>query len=178
VRELLGRGGNAVKSGECRLQACGLVRRRLKPRAGVCGAPHRPINTARRGLNQLREQARSSSTTSASSARDLNAHLAPHAIGLPDKQGALVEQAAESGLAAKAGIRGGGVRAELDGQPVLLGRDVIVKLAGLEIATMTDLVSAVDARKVNEKVTVGIRRARQAAVDPDHLGPRPDSVRN
>ncbi|MGH2536315.1 MAG: trypsin-like peptidase domain-containing protein [Candidatus Promineifilaceae bacterium] len=63
------------------------------------------------------------------------------AMGLPaDQRGALVAEVSPDSPAAAAGLQGSGEEAEIDGQPVQVGGDVIVAVDDAPIESMDDLI--------------------------------------
>lgn len=76
-----------------------------------------------------------------------------------DQRGALVGEVAPGGPADKAGLRGSSDAAEVDGQQVNVGGDVIVALEGSPVATMDDLIASLSAEtKVGQTVTLTVLR--------------------
>jgi putative serine protease PepD len=97
-------------------------------------------------------------------------------LNLPEDHGALVQQVVTGGPAERAGIRGGDLSATLDNHPIQLGGDVIVKVAGKDIRTRSDLQAAVADRKSGEKVKVTLSRDGKQKTVEVTLGERPNTV--
>mgnify|MGYP001187547261 CR=1 FL=1 len=96
------------------------------------------------------------------------------AMGLPeDQQGVLVEQVASGSPAAEAGLLGSGESTTINGQPVMIGGDVIVAIDGKAIDSMEDLGALLDNYKPGDKVTLTVLRdGKQIEVELT-LGARP-----
>jgi S1-C subfamily serine protease len=98
------------------------------------------------------------------SLKELNLHL---------KAGALVQSVTPGSPGDKAGIRAGDITAQLDGQPIQLGGDIITKVDGKDVRSDDDLQAAVADRKPGDHVTVTlVRRDKTTTVDVT-LGSRP-----
>lgn len=82
------------------------------------------------------------------------------AMGLkPDQRGALVVEVNADSPADKAGIRGGGRTAEIDGVPVKVGGDVIIGIGDQEVRRFDDIVAYL-ARETTVGQTVPIKLLR------------------
>ena len=80
------------------------------------------------------------------------------------------------GPAAKAGIRGGDIVAQLDGQAVRIGGDIIVAVDGHKIRSSEDLVSAVTAKKGGDTVEVQFLRDGKKRTVEVKLAERPNQA--
>ena len=95
---------------------------------------------------------------------------------LPVKAGALVQTVEAGSPAAKAGIQGGDISAQVGGTPVALGGDIITKFDGKPVRTKEDLVSLVGAHKAGDKVKVEFVRDRKTKTVEVALGTRPAAL--
>jgi S1-C subfamily serine protease len=115
-----------------------------------------PIDTAKRLLPELEKTGRVDrgflgvdSVTVDKTLRDLN---------LPVDSGALVQTVTPGSPAAKAGIQGGDIVAQLNGTEVRLGGDIITSVDGTKIRTKDDLANAITAKKRGDKVKIELVR--------------------
>ena len=108
-----------------------------------------PINSARRSMGQLIADGRVAYAYVGITTRDVTPALA-RKYGLAAQRGALVQDVVARGPAAGAGVRGS-VKEELfNGEPVAVGGDVILKLAGQAVRRADDV-----ARIVTEELRPG-----------------------
>jgi S1-C subfamily serine protease len=123
-----------------------------------------PIDTAKRLLPELEKNGRVDrgflgvdSVTIDSSLSDLN---------LPVDRGVLVQTVTPGSPAAKAGIEGGDIVAQLNGNQIRLGGDVITAIDGKKLRTSDDLANAISGRKKGDKVTIDlVRDGRKHSVE-------------
>jgi S1-C subfamily serine protease len=130
-----------------------------------------PIDTARRLVPDLEKNGRVdrgflgvSSLTIDSSLQDLN---------LPVDHGVLVQTVAPGSPAAQAGIRGGDIVAQLDGNTIRLGGDIITAIDGRKIRTRQQLSNAIAGKRKGAKVKVELVRAGQRKTMRVTLAARP-----
>jgi S1-C subfamily serine protease len=76
------------------------------------------------------------------------------ALNLPVDKGALVEQVTPGSPAAKAGIQAGNITAELNGNQIQLGGDIITSVNGKAVATNNDLAGDIAAKKPGQTVKI------------------------
>ena len=97
-------------------------------------------------------------------------------LNLPVKSGVLVDSVQPSSPASKAGIRGGDIPAQVNGQTVRLGGDIIVEVDGKKVTTSQGLTSAIaDKRKGDEVKITLLRDAKRRAVTAT-LAERPQQL--
>jgi putative serine protease PepD len=123
-----------------------------------------PIDTAKRLLPELEKNGRINrgflgvdSITVDKTLRDLN---------LPVDHGALVQTVTPGSPAAKAGISGGDIVAQLNGNEVRLGGDIVTAVDGMKVRTSDDLANAIARKKQDDKVKIDlIRDGRKLTVE-------------
>jgi S1-C subfamily serine protease len=130
-----------------------------------------PIDTAKEIIPQLKKSGRVDrgylgiqALTVDSSLKDLN---------LPKDHGALVQIVTPGGPADKAGIKAGDIPAQLDGNGIQLGGDLIIKVDDKEIRSDDDLTNAVADDKPGQTVKVTLVRAGKTRTVDVTLGERP-----
>jgi S1-C subfamily serine protease len=92
---------------------------------------------------------------------------------LPVKTGALVQAVTGGSPAAKAGLKGGDMTAQVGGTPVALGGDIIIKVDGQTVKTADELSSIVGRHKAGDTVSVTFVRDRKTRTAQVTLGKRP-----
>jgi S1-C subfamily serine protease len=95
---------------------------------------------------------------------------------LPVKNGALVQTVTAGSPAAKAGMQGGDITAQVGGTPVALGGDIITKCDDQPIKTADDLSSIVGRHKAGDKVKITFIRDGKTKTVEVTLGTRPASL--
>ena len=131
-----------------------------------------PIETAQDVLPALRRGKPVERAFLGVSSRTIDGSLA--GVGLPVKRGALIQSVEQGSAADKAGLRAGGISAQLaTGESVQLGGDIIVAIDGKEITTSDEVAEAISAKKPGDKVKItfvrdGVRKTVEAT-----LGNRP-----
>ena len=78
--------------------------------------------------------------------------------------------------AAKAGLKGGDITAQVGGTPVALGGDIITKVDGQAVTSADDLQAIVSRHKPGDKVKVEFVRNRKTHTAEVTLGTRPSSL--
>jgi S1-C subfamily serine protease len=133
-----------------------------------------PIDTVRQKISQLKTKGSVQYAYLGVSSTTIDSSLAQ--LNLPVKQGALVESVTAGSPAAKAGIRGGDIAAQLGGTPITLGGDIITKLDGQSIKTATELGKIVGTHKPGDSVKVDFVRNGKAQTTTVKLTTRPASL--
>jgi S1-C subfamily serine protease len=116
-----------------------------------------PIDTAKTELSQLEKGGTVRSAYLGVSTLTIDASLS--GLNLPVKSGALVETVEAGTPAAKAGIRGGNLEAQLSGGKVAVGGDIVVKADGKAIASAEDLSNLIASKKPGDTISVEVLRA-------------------
>src|SRR4051794_16098768 len=123
-----------------------------------------PIDTAKRLLPELEKNGRIDrgflgvdSLTIDKSLSDLN---------LPVDHGTLVQTVTPGSPAAQAGIKGGDIVAQLDGNEIRLGGDIVTAVDGSKIRSSDDLANAITGKKKGDKVKIDlVRDGRKQTVE-------------
>jgi len=92
---------------------------------------------------------------------------------LPTDSGALVASVFPGSPAEKAGIQGGNENVNLQGQPFVLGGDIITAINGKAIASSQDLINTIAGYKPGDKVTLKIIRGTTTQQLTATLGTKP-----
>ena len=137
-----------------------------------------PINTAKEVIPQLRSSGRVERAYMGITGVPIDQSLAP--LNLAAKSGVLVQQATPGGPAARAGIHGGdpSTSANVDGNQVALGGDVIQAIDGKPVASMDEVVKTVDAHKPGDRIVVRVLRDGKSQDIPVTLANRPAQAPN
>jgi S1-C subfamily serine protease len=133
-----------------------------------------PIDTAKKVVPQLQRSGKVQRGYLGVETRTVDRSLAD--LNLPAKSGALVQTVTPGGPAAKAGIRGGDIVAQLDGQAIRIGGDIITAVDGRKVRSSEDLVSAVTAKKGGDKVKMDLLRDGKKRTVEVELANRPDQA--
>ena len=140
-----------------------------------------PINTAKNELTQLEKGGTVRGAYLGVSTLAIDPSLA--GLNLPVKSGALVETVEAGTPAAKAGIRGGNLEAQLSGGKVAVGGDIVVNVDGKAISSAEDLSKLIASKKPGDTISVEVLRATGSG-GYEHktlkvtLTARPNSVKN
>jgi S1-C subfamily serine protease len=95
---------------------------------------------------------------------------------LPVKSGALIQTVEAGSPAAKAGLQGGDITAQMNGQPVALGGDIVTKIDDQPVKTKEDLSSIVGRHQAGDKVKVTFIRDGKTKTAEVTLATRPASL--
>jgi S1-C subfamily serine protease len=133
-----------------------------------------PINTAKRLLPQLKVSGPVAHAYLGITGVTIDKSLA--AANLRVDRGVLVQAVEAGGPAAKAGIQGGTIDSQVNGQQITLGGDVIERFDGRPISSMDQLSAAIAARKPGDRVTLEILRSGSTRVVAVTLGKAPTTA--
>jgi S1-C subfamily serine protease len=132
-----------------------------------------PINAAKRSLGQLVRNGRVAYAYVGVNAEDLTPTIAKR-FGYPVQRGAVIASVVPKGPGEEAGLRGGSAQRQLNGLPVRVGGDVVVKIGDREVQSADDLVRVVSERLApGQVVRFTILRDGRRIVVPVQLGERP-----
>ena len=133
-----------------------------------------PIDTIKQKISHLKTQGAIQYAYLGVSSTTIDASLA--ALNLPVKQGALVEAVTAGSPAAKAGIKGGDISAQMGSSQITLGGDIIVKVDGTAVTSADQLGTLIGKHKPGDTVKVElVRGAKHTTVDVK-LTTRPASL--
>jgi S1-C subfamily serine protease len=130
-----------------------------------------PIDTAKRIVPQLEQSGKVDRGFLGIDTITVDASL--EQLNLPVDRGALVQSVRPGSPAAKAGIRGGQVQAQLNGQPITLGGDVITQVDGKAVRSNDDVTRAVTGKKSGDQVSITFVRDGQSRTVKVTLAERP-----
>jgi S1-C subfamily serine protease len=132
-----------------------------------------PINAAKRSLRQLVRNGRVAYAYVGVNAEDLTPTIAKR-FGYPVQRGAVIATVVPESPGEDAGLRGGSERRLLNGFPVRLGGDVVVKIDDRDVRSADDLVRVVSERLApGQVVRFTVLRDGRRMVVPVRLGERP-----
>jgi S1-C subfamily serine protease len=96
---------------------------------------------------------------------------------LPVSEGVLVSEVEPGSNADKAGLKGGEKAVRYGRSIIKLGGDIIVEVDGMAVATLMDLLGALEDNKPGETVQVKVLRDRQDKTLYVKLSKRPQNIR-
>ena len=129
-----------------------------------------PINTATSAMKQL-QNAKPAAWLGVS-VENITPDVA-RTFKLPTDKGALVASVFPGSPAEKAGLQGGNENVNLQGQPFVLGGDIITAINGTSIASSQGLISTIGAYKPGDVVTLKIIRGSSTQELKVTLGTKP-----
>jgi S1-C subfamily serine protease len=140
-----------------------------------------PINTAKSELPQLEKGGTVSGAYLGVSTISVDGSLS--GLNLPVKSGAMIETVEAGTPAAKAGLRGGNLEAQLGGGKVAVGGDIIIGVDGKAIASAEDLSTLIGSKKPGDTISVEVMRATGKGTYEKKtikvtLTSRPNSIKN
>ncbi len=130
-----------------------------------------PIDTARKLLPGLREGKVDTGYLGITTI-GITPELKP--LNLPVDKGVLIVSVQPGSPAAKAGLKGGSVPAELDGQKIMIGGDVIEKIDGRQMLTAAGVSGYVASKKAGEQIEIEyLKGGKEKKTVQVELGRRP-----
>ena len=130
-----------------------------------------PINTAIRVMDQLKSDGKATYAWLGIQGQTMSADIAS-ALGV-DGEGVLVAQVVDGSPAAEAGIKGGSDQTSLQGQPYVVGGDVITAIDGEQVSSMEQLAGIVSQHAPGDEVKLSILRDGSASELTVTLSERP-----
>ena len=134
-----------------------------------------PINTAKEVITELETKGTVEHAYLGIKGGTITPQLA-EVVNLPTKVGVLIASVEPGGPAAKAGLKGGGTEATIDGEAVTLGGDVIIEADGEKITNMEQIIELVSQKKVGDEITIKYLRDGKEKTATVKLGTRPAKV--
>jgi S1-C subfamily serine protease len=133
-----------------------------------------PIDTAKRILDDLKKSGSVERAYLGISSVTVDGSL--DALDLPVKQGALIQRVETGSPAANAGLRAGDISAQVGGQQMMLGGDIVTKVDGKAIRTGEQLATLVAAHKPGDEIKLTIVRDGKVQALTVKLGNRPSTL--
>ena len=133
-----------------------------------------PIDTVRANLEQLKETGEVEHAFIGISGGTVTPELA-QALNLPAEEGVIVQTVVEDGPADKAGIEAGNTSAEVEGQEVRLGGDIITEVDGRKVASMDEMIELIQESEPGDELELTIVRGDQEKTADVTLGTQPES---
>lgn len=118
-----------------------------------------PINTAIRVMEQLKDGGSVEYAWLGIQGQTLSADIA-HALGI-EGEGVLVAEVVDDSPAAAAGLKGGSSETSVQGQPYVVGGDVITALDGESLSSMEELAGIIAEKAPGDEVTLTVVRDGQ-----------------
>jgi S1-C subfamily serine protease len=133
-----------------------------------------PIDTAKQIIPQLKEDGSVERAYLGITSLTIDGSLSR--LNLPVDKGALVQSVTQGSPADKAGIRGGDISAQIDGNPVEIGGDIIQSVDGKSVTSADTLSSLISAKKPGDEVEIDLLRGDKKLTKKIELGKRPNTV--
>ncbi len=133
-----------------------------------------PIDTVRAEIEQLKSKGEVEHAFIGISGGTITSELSK-ALNLPVDEGVIVQSVVKDGPADKAGIEAGGTEAQINGEQVRLGGDIITEVDGEKLKSMDELVEIIQGHKPGDELQLTILRGDQEKTADVTLGDQPDS---
>jgi len=133
-----------------------------------------PIDTVRAEIEQLKNKGEVEHAFIGISGGTITPELSK-ALNLPVDEGVIVQSVTKDGPADKAGIEAGGTEAQINGQQVRLGGDIITEVDGKKLKNMDELVEIIQGHEPGDELQLTILRGDQEKTADVTLGDQPDS---
>jgi S1-C subfamily serine protease len=133
-----------------------------------------PIDTVRAEIEALKTKGEVEHAFIGISGGTITAELSK-ALNLPVEEGVIVQSVVKDGPADKAGIEAGGTEAQINGEQVRLGGDIITEVDGEKLKSMDELVEIIQSHKPGDELKLTILRGGQEKTAGVTLGNQPDT---
>jgi S1-C subfamily serine protease len=133
-----------------------------------------PIDTVRAEIEQLKNKGEVEHAFIGISGGTVTPELAK-ALNLAADEGVIVQSVVKGGPADKAGIEAGGTEAQINGQQVRLGGDIITEVDGKALKSMDELVEIIQEHQPGDELKLTILRGDREKTADVTLGNQPDS---
>ncbi len=130
-----------------------------------------PVDTAKRILPDLKKNGSVQRAFLGLTSLTIDGSLA--GLDLPVDKGALVQSVQSGSAADRAGLRGGNISAQVAGQDVQLGGDIVTRVDGRPVAGSDDLSTAVTDHKPGDSVKITFLREGKEQTVTAKLGKQP-----
>jgi S1-C subfamily serine protease len=134
-----------------------------------------PIDTVRAEIEQLKNKGEVEHAFIGISGGTITAELSK-ALNLPVDEGVIVQSVVKGGPADKAGIEAGGTEAQINGEPVRLGGDIITEVDDEKLKSMDELVEIIQSHEPGDELQLTILRGDQEKTADVTLGDQPDTT--
>ncbi len=133
-----------------------------------------PIDTVRAEIEQLKNKGEVEHAFIGISGGTITSELSK-ALNLPVDEGVIVQSVVKDGPADKAGIEAGSTEAQINGEQVRLGGDIITEVDGEKLKSMDELVEIIQGHNPGDELQLTILRGDQEKTADVTLGDQPDS---
>ena len=133
-----------------------------------------PIDTAKKILDQLKKSGTVQRAYLGITSLTVDGSL--DALDLPVKQGALVQRVEPGSPAAKAGLQAGDISAQVGGQQMVLGGDIVTHVDGRAVRSADQLSQVIAGHKPGDKVKLTYVRDGKPQTATVELGKRPSTL--
>ncbi len=133
-----------------------------------------PSNTVRQVVGQLEKNGKASHPWLGIAGKEMDKDFAK-LIKAPVDKGVMVVQVVSGGPADKAGLKGARIETDENGAQYPVGGDIIVKIGGVDVTNMNDLLNFIGGHKVGDKVPLEIYRGSRKQTVTIELGERPQN---
>ncbi len=130
-----------------------------------------PINTAVKVMEELKDDGEVDYAWLGISGQTLTADVAS-ALGI-DGEGVLVAEVVDGSPAAEAGLRGGSTETSVQGQPYVIGGDVIAAIDGEQMNSMEELAGTISAHAPGDQIELAVVRDGEKSDVTVTLGEKP-----